>query len=1199
MSATQIIMAAGDKVTGGAWISSIFDTARYYFPYAVAVDSTRNIYLVGKASTAFIVKYSDAGTVLWQRKVGNSNSNRVYGVATDSANNVYITGQGGSGASGYIFIIKYDAVGVKQWQRDIDKSSAEDAGFSITVDSSSNIYVTGVVADGAYTILEKYNTNGVIQWKRSLDYSGIRDTARGVATDSAGNIFVVGGGNGDEYYTTTYAYLAKFTSSGVLTWQRKIDTASTPDVGMRIAIDSANNIYIGGTKGNPSAAANFAFIAKYNNSGVIQWQRKLDTASIYDGTTGLATDSLNNVYILTQVGTTASVISKYNSSGALQWQRKFSQTSGFSLTDLAIAKMTDGSEYFHLVGGASNYSAVLLKFLTDGIVPGTGSYAIANTITYGTGVVADTAGELTAANADLGIVGFSPDNWILSLSASYLTGRDSVKVVTNDSSNNYYIAGNNGNNVVFIAKYNSSNTLQWMRQLQYSDDTAEGIIVDNDNNVWVVGNYDSQNRSFIVRYNSSGVWQSNISYYPNSIVVYDIAKDTSGNIYVLGSDKAAKAIVFKFNSTGANIGQFAFEIAGLRPYGLRVDTSANMYIAGAYNTSLFVIKADYLGTILWQSALINDSSNNKVALALDSSGNSYVTGQNVYNTNTYLVKFDTNGPVHWQRRVGAGIGIDVDTDSSGNIYVLSQSTTSNSVLSAYTNAGELFAQRNILGSNLLHKVKVGANNTVYVAGDGTAQQSVVARLPTDASSPDVGYYTFSNTNGTTTALSMTASSIAAVKLLISTEAWKNSFSTGSSSTGIRNAIDSSNNSYVLVKSGTSTALCKFNNIGALVWESYIGGNLDANSVILDYLGNIYVGLGGSEATSAAAIIKFNSNGVALWSRGLSGSYCRLGGIAIDSAGSVYIGGFENNAGAYIAKYDTNGNIQWKRSYANMSISGIAVTANALYAMGKTGTNRAKFIKLSTDGASVLASGQYNLAYSSHLSETIFVDANDNIYFTGCNNEYTPDAIAFVTSLNSSGGLQWTRGVTATNGATAKGCYTDGSGNVYFVGGYGSSYPGSGSGFIVKYDSYGTLQWKRSLNEYMFGIAVSPNGSKITASGTGAIVRFSSDGNLFAANEFRGLATTLNAATPIMISQAYTQVAPTTAALTESSNLYTPSLSTVITFTTTPCAYSSTTAQNADSALSKTSTLDILDMPENAGGDPDGALIEVNTNLKII
>ena len=87
-----------------------------------------------------------------------------------------------------------------------------------------------------------------------------------------------------------------------------------------ISIDSSGNVYVCGTD-----ESRRNFVAKYNNSGVIQWQRTLQGYFFGEEALGVGTDSSNNVYIggMTRNGNQRTpFVAKYNGSGTIQYAKE-------------------------------------------------------------------------------------------------------------------------------------------------------------------------------------------------------------------------------------------------------------------------------------------------------------------------------------------------------------------------------------------------------------------------------------------------------------------------------------------------------------------------------------------------------------------------------------------------------------------------------------------------------------------------------------------------------------------------------------------------------------------------------------------------------------------------------------------------------------------------------------------------------------
>lgn len=106
------------------------------------------------SSCAFIAAYDSQGNLLWAKKAGTSDPNRILSLTSDTAGNIIAAGAFmGSTISfdnftltnaGYsdAFVVKYDSTGQVRWALSIGGPSWEYAQ-SVATDSAGNIYLTG------------------------------------------------------------------------------------------------------------------------------------------------------------------------------------------------------------------------------------------------------------------------------------------------------------------------------------------------------------------------------------------------------------------------------------------------------------------------------------------------------------------------------------------------------------------------------------------------------------------------------------------------------------------------------------------------------------------------------------------------------------------------------------------------------------------------------------------------------------------------------------------------------------------------------------------------------------------------------------------------------------------------------------------------------------------------------------------------
>jgi hypothetical protein len=183
----------------------------------------------------------------------------------------------------------------------------------------------------------------------------------------------------------------------------------------------------------------------------------------------------------------------------------------------------------------------------------------------------------------------------------------------------------------------------------------------------------------------------------------DIALDSKGNSYIQGyygvGDLGLRDdLVAKYNKEGnlqwVRLNSTPADDTG---GGIAADSNGNSYVCGHTrgdldgNTNngswdIFIIKYDTNGNKAWLKAKLlgSPAADGCLSLALDSSGNSYITGftygdldpedgkPNAGSSDIFIAKYDTDGKFEWARQLataGEDSGRNIAVDSNGNSYV--------------------------------------------------------------------------------------------------------------------------------------------------------------------------------------------------------------------------------------------------------------------------------------------------------------------------------------------------------------------------------------------------------------------------------------------------------------------------------------------------------------------------------------------------
>ena len=478
-----------------------------------------------------------------------------------------------------------------------------DSGWSIAVDSSGNIYVTGVSAAtwgspvraftaGADAFVAKLSSSGVLQWNTFLGSSG-NDYGHGIALDGSGNVYVTGqsdatwGSPVRAFTAGADAFVAELSSSGALQWNTFLGVSSGNDYGRGIAVDGATNVYISGesyaTWGSPlrSYTGNSdTFVAKLASGGALQWNTFLGGSGI-DSASGIAVDTSGNVYI--------------TGSSRATWGSSLRELTDGS-QDAFVAKLSStGSLIWNTFLGGINYDSgrgITLDSVSNIYITGNSSDS------WGTPVQAYT--PLTDAAFVAKLSGSGTLLWNTFLGGSgYCVGRG----IAVDGVANVYISGESyatwgsplraytGKLDAFVAKLSSSGVLQWNTFLGGAlDDFCRGVAVDSHGNAYVTGGSNTTWGSPLLAYTGGAfIYKlvSTISVTGNSVVIESsdgVPKTANGTDF--GSKVASSGMVDK-TFTIKNIGNIPMNLYAILPISI-----------GGANASDFAVTVNPTSTIL-------------------------------------------------------------------------------------------------------------------------------------------------------------------------------------------------------------------------------------------------------------------------------------------------------------------------------------------------------------------------------------------------------------------------------------------------------------------------------------------------------------------------------------------------------------------------------------------------------------------------
>lgn len=405
MSAKAIGFTSG-ALGAGAWIGVGYNTTSTStftgMIYNVNLDASGNILLTGttndpsfaNSNVLSFLKLSSFGIVQLQKStvLETGAPTMGYGASIDGSGNIYVAGRSSSGVtSSSSYWVKFNSAGTLQSQvRGYPVSGSTYNVQAAWFDSSNNCYIVGGNGSANNHLL-KYDTTGAVSWLYRINNSSVTQPFVSGYTNASGSSIVstAYGYNPNPCVPCYYQYnaiISGVNSSGTVVWSYSVSNYTGAPV---VHMDSSGNGYAGIV---PTSISAYATI-KLNSSGVTQWIRSYSIGN----PTAITTDSSGNVYTCFN-SSGDSYIVKYNSSGAIQWQRKLNATySSVALSTFYIKSIIITSDNYMILGGwISNPANSSYNYMFSARLPvdgsKTGSVTVAGIVfTYATASGTDAA----------------------------------------------------------------------------------------------------------------------------------------------------------------------------------------------------------------------------------------------------------------------------------------------------------------------------------------------------------------------------------------------------------------------------------------------------------------------------------------------------------------------------------------------------------------------------------------------------------------------------------------------------------------------------------------------------------------------------------------------------------------------------------------------------------------------------------------
>lgn len=434
-----------------------------------------------------------------------------------------------------------------------------------------------------------------LEWVKKMGGAGF-DNPNSATIDEAGNIYTVGSFEGTVdldpgtgiFNLTSIGkadiYISKLDAMGNFVWAKQIGRKSAGKVDVianSIVADKKRGLYITGSFNgtvdfdpsskvyNLSDGNSDAFILKLDTAGNFNWARNVGGRDDDKGT-DIAVDLLGNVYTCGRFVDTA------------DFDPGLGSFKLFADFDTTLARTND---------------VFILKLDSNGNF-----------------VWAKQIGGLSVENADA--------MQIDSLGNIYITG-DFFKTVDFDPSptTSFFLTSTDPfDSDVFIAKYDSSGKLIWVKQIGSAGGTelAKSISIDLAGNVYTTGSF-----------------TSTVDFDPSS-TTFNMTSIGQEDIYICKLDNSGKFVWAKQMGS----------VSGDRGASITVDKTGNIYTTGTFTetcdfdpssaifnltakglSDVFISKLEPSGNFVWARSIGGNNNENSTTIKADKNGNLFTVGQ--------------------------------------------------------------------------------------------------------------------------------------------------------------------------------------------------------------------------------------------------------------------------------------------------------------------------------------------------------------------------------------------------------------------------------------------------------------------------------------------------------------------------------------------------------------------------------------------
>lgn len=648
--------------------------------YAFATDSV-NLYIAGSVdnTSSFLVKLTFDGILIWQKKLDGAGTESAYGAVTDGSGNIIIGGTTTSAGAGVDdgFSCIYNSSGslIANTTKVLGGTNSDNFYSGLVLGLNNTYYLAGstILNTRQAGLIAKYDATSALVWQSTLSSATVSIDTNDITIDTTSNDIYIGG-----VAQGSKILIAKYNSSGVIQWQRELNIVQGNQINYAtgIVIASGTAVYTACRVSSDTINKYDVALVKYNNLGTLQWQKTLrltaSTASV--STAAVATDQTFVYVAVTTEG--GALIYKVDSNGVLQWVNKINYLKNASLS-MSVEDILYNDNALYITGILQNapYAA---KLPSDGT--GAGSYGELGYGPYGsyswfdsgltetTPTYTSAAGTLTDAAATL-----TESNATFLPEVSYAPYKSWIKRYggSGDVIFGIEVETSDAPFIRVVGGFTNGTNPQGVRDIYYAELNLQGQIITN-------------RRSGEATVTAIGYALTRTEKDDSDFIVVgsiiSSAQGATGDIYIQEVDNSVLSSISIRSLVESGHTNVPTDVASLNRVVSTFCISGKKITSGTVSGAKVIYLLSATG-VSWQRIIGAGTVTSAEGVALAESGlNVYVSGYTTNGiagqtaTHLFLAKYNSSGVIQWQRSLSTGttndvFGSKVAVDSLENVYV--------------------------------------------------------------------------------------------------------------------------------------------------------------------------------------------------------------------------------------------------------------------------------------------------------------------------------------------------------------------------------------------------------------------------------------------------------------------------------------------------------------------------------------------------